>query len=386
MKYFFPIHLNGGNRGCEGIAKGTSTILRLDKSDLIGYCTDIKLDQRLGIDECVTLKQTHQRTFIEKVAFKLYKLFIHNEEKQRSLFNYQQYHRFLDEMTKDDIMLSTGGDLMCYGNNHVNYTVNYAKKNGIKSILWGCSIGENNITPEKLEALHNFTLIYARETLTQKVLFNHGIKNVVVYPDPAFTLQPEVCELPKCFDNGNVIGINLSNFVMGGFSLNTDFAQEVKLLINNILSKTTYQILLIPHVFWGNQDDRIICNAIHNQYNNCRISVLDSDKLNYCQIRHIISKCSIFVGARTHSVISAYSTCVPAIAIGYSIKSRGIAKDLGMPDWSVIDSKNIRENYLLEAFMKMEKEKQMIKDHLLKEIKPYKQKTFRMLDEINKLA
>ena len=24
MKYYFPIHLNGGNRGCEAISKGTA--------------------------------------------------------------------------------------------------------------------------------------------------------------------------------------------------------------------------------------------------------------------------------------------------------------------------------------------------------------------------
>ena len=36
----------------------------------------------------------------------------------------------------------------------------------------------------------------------------------------------------------------------------------------------------------------------------------------------------MFVGCRTHSTIAAYSTCVPTLVVGYSIKSRGIAKDL----------------------------------------------------------
>ena len=43
MKYYFPIHLNGGNRGCEGIAKGTSLILNKEPSNLIGLCTDVNL-------------------------------------------------------------------------------------------------------------------------------------------------------------------------------------------------------------------------------------------------------------------------------------------------------------------------------------------------------
>ena len=34
------------------------------------------------------------------------------------------------------------------------------------------------------------------------------------------------------------------------------------------------------------------------------------------------------MGARTHSTIAAYSSDVPTLVIGYSVKSRGIATDL----------------------------------------------------------
>ena len=34
------------------------------------------------------------------------------------------------------------------------------------------------------------------------------------------------------------------------------------------------------------------------------------------------------MGARTHATIAAYSTGVPTLVIGYSVKARGIAKDL----------------------------------------------------------
>lgn len=46
-------------------------------------------------------------------------------------------------------MLSTGGDMMCYDNNQVIYTNDIAKSKGFKTCLWGCSIGENNLTNEK---------------------------------------------------------------------------------------------------------------------------------------------------------------------------------------------------------------------------------------------
>ena len=34
MKIYFPIHLDGGNRGCEAIAKGTAILL--DKPKISG--------------------------------------------------------------------------------------------------------------------------------------------------------------------------------------------------------------------------------------------------------------------------------------------------------------------------------------------------------------
>ena len=34
MKYYFPIHLNGGNRGCEAISKRTALILKEKKENM----------------------------------------------------------------------------------------------------------------------------------------------------------------------------------------------------------------------------------------------------------------------------------------------------------------------------------------------------------------
>ena len=55
MKIYFPIHLDGGNRGCEAIAKGTAEILGLPKEQLIELCRNIELDKRLKVDDYVTL-------------------------------------------------------------------------------------------------------------------------------------------------------------------------------------------------------------------------------------------------------------------------------------------------------------------------------------------
>lgn len=386
MKYYFPIHLNGDNRGCEAIAKGTALILKENKKNLIGLCTNTELDHRLKVDDYITLQPMCKKSVLFRAENKIYKSIIHDAWKRKSFIYHYEYTPFLNQMTKDDIMISTGGDMMCYDENQVIYTVDYLHKRGIHSILWGCSIGEKNLTPRKLQALKQFSHIYARETLTQEVLSNHNINNVSVFPDPAFVLEPTPCQLPKCFSRNEVIGINLSNYVMGGFDLNSAFAKEVDSLIKFILQSTDYQILLIPHVLWKGQDDRIISNLIKGKYDlNNRISILDSDNLNYCQIRYIISKCYCFIGARTHAAISAYSTCIPTIAIGYSIKSKGIAKDIGMPEEIIVDSINIRKNQLLDAFCHLLNEADSLSKHLYNIMDSYKQKCKNAIGIIDKL-
>lgn len=345
MKYFFPIHLNSGNRGCEGIAKGTSILLGQVKSNLIGLCTDINIDRKFGVDNFIDLQEAPKWTFFDKVIRKL----IVNSERKKKYSYHHNYDAFLNLANKGDVILSTGGDLLCYNNNMVNYITNYTYSRGLKNILWGCSMGAENLTKEKEQTLRLFDVVYARESLSYDFFVSLGLKNVICYPDPAFILKPEEAALPDIFNRGGVLGLNISNYVLGGFDLNSPFGIQITRLIDYVLRETDLNVLLIPHVTWSGEDDRIIADMFYKKFNNSeRTSLLNIDDLSYCQIRYIISKCRFFIGSRTHAVISAYSTSVPTIALGYSIKSKGIAKDLNIDDVFVVDSKKNED--LVERF------------------------------------
>ena len=388
MKYYFPLHLDGGNRGCEGIAKGTASILDCPSKNLIGLCRDTTLDKRLGVDKYISLVPQQELSFISKVKRKINVSFVNDQYKRGMINTAYEYKDFFSNITDKDIMLSTGGDMMCYGDNIAVFTNDYLHKKGIRTVLWGCSMGQENLTVQKERTLHNFSLIYARESLTFDFFKSLGLHNVVCYPDPAFILKPEKIDLPNIFSQGDVIGLNLSNYVVGDFNLSTPFGKHVVNLIKYILNETIYKILLIPHVTWNHQDDRLLAKNILDRYNKYygRICVLDIDNLNYCQIRHVISQCKFFVGARTHAVISAYSTCVPTIALGYSIKSRGIAKDLGLSDQLVVNSKSIdANNTLLDSFLFGVENEKMIKMQLQNKIPQYIQEVFNVKEIIKGL-
>lgn len=390
MRYFFPIHLDGGNRGCEGIAKGTAIIIGAKKDNYLGLCKNIELDCRLDIDKYVTLIPPLRLSLIQRVANK----FIHILRRLKLNFGLNdikidQNPYFFSSMTDDDVMISTGGDMMCYGDNTPSVSSNeYVTTKGYKSVLWGCSMGPNNLSEIKKETLKKFSLIYARESLSYEFFKSLGLKNVVCLPDPAFVLSPIKVELPECFKKGDVIGLNLSNFTVGAFDLNTPFGEEVRKFIRHIIETTNKHILLIPHVFWNGQDDRIIAENVYKEFNEYpgRISVLDGNRYNYQELRYIISNCYCFIGGRTHAVISAYSTCTPAIALGYSIKSKGIAKDLRLSEKLVVDcTKSITSGCLIDSYSFLVTHYDEIKNILNETIPDYVKKPYQIKEVITGL-
>jgi len=386
MKYYFPIHLDGGNRGCEAIAKSSALLIGEQPANMVGYCRNTDLDTRLGVDQYLTLLPRQRGSYIVDRFLAALNKFLHTSttKKWRELYPYRALLRLVRQ---DDIVPFTGGDMMCYDDNELIYINNWLHERSVKTVLWGCSMGPENETAAKLKTLRNFSLIYARESLSYDYFKSLGLKNLCLLPDPAFILPAEECALPDYFEGNNLVGLNISNYVMGGVTIDSRFGQEVLHLIRHILGDTNLQIVLIPHVTWNdgyvNQDDRqmarIICEHL-----GCpeRVHILDIDRMNYCQIRYAISRCRLFIGARTHAVISAYSTCVPTIALGYSIKSRGIAKDLGLSESLVVNSKNFTDGALQRSFEYLVEHEETIRQHLLDVMPEYKQRSYHIKDYI----
>lgn len=104
MNYIFPIHLDGGNRGCEGIAKGTAEILKLNSSNSFGWCTNIKLDQRLGISKYYTLIPGNKALpFYKRVERKIQKMFLSSLKEKIQLDAKYQYRDLFKKLGKPQI-------------------------------------------------------------------------------------------------------------------------------------------------------------------------------------------------------------------------------------------------------------------------------------------
>ena len=213
-----------------------------------------------------------------------------------------------------------------------------------------------------------------------------GIRtDLVVAPDPAFALKIQDTPWPDGREHGNVVGINISHFATEAKGV-----ENYRNLIKWILENTDMEIAMIPHVVFprdpGNNDLVNIRKLLELMPESDRIFMVEGT-YNCSQLKSLISKCRFFVGARTHSTIAAYSTCVPTLVVGYSTKSIGIAQDLfGTEEGYVCSVQDMQdENMLLQAFIHMYQEEAERRNHLKTFIPEYVQRHSACVDAVNAL-
>ena len=226
------------------------------------------------------------------------------------------------------IALSAGGDNYCYPGTEIYGWLNKAyQKHGFKTVLWGCSVEPEIVAkPAVAKDLARYDLIVARESITYEAI-QAVQKNVVLAPDPAFFMKPVPCELDSRMESGNVIGINISPMIISAEQSAGMAYENYKNLIAHILKNTDSYVALIPHVVWASNDDRTVLRKLYEDF-GCDSRLILVEDHTAPELKYIISKCRMFVDARTHATIAAYSSCVSTLDVGYSVKARGIAKDL----------------------------------------------------------
>ena len=352
-----------GNHGCEAIVRGTIQLLR--KASYTVLSENVSDDIRYGlgnISKIIPAKEERRRNISFFKAYAKLKL-TGNYTDMDGLYFMPVIQRLSGY---GDVALSVGGDNYCYGNTAIYGYLNAAyQKNHIKTVLWGCSIEPDVVKePSVAEDLRRYALVAARESTTYEVVKAVGA-NVVQMPDPAFHMQPETCDTDERFLKSDVIGINISPHIIVSEGHRGAAYANYKALIQHILDNTDATIALIPHVVWANNDDRIPLKQLYDDFGqNQRLILVDDHAAP--ELKYIISQCSFFVGARTHATIAAYSTGVPTLVVGYSVKARGIARDLfGTEDGYVLPVQQLKESdELTQAFVRLYEKRDAIRSHL----------------------
>ncbi|MDO4453075.1 MAG: polysaccharide pyruvyl transferase family protein [Eubacteriales bacterium] len=376
-------HGGSANHGCEAIVRSTAKILN---APMRLFTTSPEEDIRYGVDQVAEVVEDKEQR-LNKKNF----AFFHSAVSHKLTGTDYQYikyaHKeFLKQISSTDICMSIGGDNYCYsGVDKLGYYNKMIQKKGAKTVLWGCSIEPSVLTKTVIEDLKRYNLITVRETLSYEGLKNAGIvDNVLLCSDPAFQLDRADADLPEGFDKSNTIGINVSPLVTSCGKLVMENYIE---LIKYILEQSANKILFIPHVVKPETNDKESLNILMEQFrDDSRVAMIED--CNCMELKGIISKCKLFVGARTHATIAAYSTCVPTLVVGYSIKSRGIARDIfGTEDNYVVSAQNFKDkNELKNAFQWLERHEKQIREFLEKKMPEYCQKSMIAGEAVKKLG
>ena len=372
-KIFLCGNTGSTNRGCEAIVRSTVKVLGGRSGDLFltsfAPWQDREMAREIGINIIPyggypSAVHRYGCGFIRKVCKKSV---AGQGIIQKPLFS---------RIKPGDICLNIGGDTYCYGRPVPSIALNrFAERTGIDNILWCCSIEKENIKGEILEDLKKYKYIFAREKRTYDALLESGLdaSRIVKVCDPAFFLDFSEVELPKGFVKGNTVGINLSEMTVN--PEHPHAYQNAVAVIQYVLKHTDMAVCLIPHVYniAENRNDYPILNQLYHEINHERVSIVDKE-YNCEQLKYIISNCRFFIGARTHATIAAYSTEVPTLVIGYSVKSKGIAEDLfGTTDGYVIPYTDLTENNeLLTAFQQLMENEDSVKERLHTFLPAYK--------------
>ena len=155
-------------------------------------------------------------------------------------------------------------------------------------------------------------------------------------------------------------------------------------LIESIIAGTDMQIALIPHVVWAENDDRVPLRMLFEKYKHTGRVVMIEDH-NCMELKGYIARCRFMIAARTHASIAAYSTCVPTLVVGYSVKAKGIAKDIfGTYENYVLPVQSLaQEDDLKNAFDWIYKNEDLIRTHLQSMMPEYRERAYKL--QYNKL-
>lgn len=364
-------HAGSGNHGCEAIVRTSAEILG---DNITLYSMNLTQDEKYGLHRIVDRIISDKDLEIKKYSIQWF--FSRIQTKLTGSITQEMYNRkktMFDNVQKGDIAISIGGDNYCYPGTEILGAENTLfRRKGAKTVLWGCSVEPEILEKDDVKKdIAKYDLIVARESISYEALKKVN-SNTVLIPDPAFVLKSIECPLPSEWIENKMIGINVSPLIMQASKNGEMILESYIELIKYIIGNTEYSIALIPHVVWKNNDDRIPLKKLYDMFDYTgRVVIVDDH--NCMELKGFIQRCRMFIGARTHATIAAYSSCVPTLVMGYSVKSRGIARDLfETEDKYVLPVQDLKDKQELKnAFIWLMEHEKEIRDRLIETMPKY---------------
>ncbi len=374
-------HCGSANHGCEAIVRSTAKMLN---TQLTLWSTAPDADIAYGVNGIVNVAEDTKRP---PTGARLFEFKVHHKLTGSDyLYTKFEHEDFFSSIRPGDICFSIGGDNYCYGGKeYLGYYNRAIHEKGGKTVFWGCSFEPSEMDAATAKDITRYDLITARESISYETLKAVN-PNTILVADPAFVLDSVELPLPEGCKEDNTIGINASPLIMQCAKDGSVAYEAYRRLIKHILDTTDATVALIPHVVIENNDDRILLHSLYEKFASTGRVVLVEDH-NCCELKGYISRCRMFIGARTHATIAAYSTCVPTLVLGYSVKSKGIARDIfGTEEHYVLPVQDLRDPAeLTDGFDWLLANEESIRLHLKKVMPEYIQRAYTAAEVVLRL-
>ncbi|UCG47327.1 MAG: polysaccharide pyruvyl transferase family protein [Phycisphaerales bacterium] len=374
------------SRGCEAIFRGTVRILRraFDSPKFVN--ANLDMSRRPYVPAHADRDVVHRPIIMKRWSpqWVLRQVFrrVLGGAPARLMFR-----PIRGDILECDAVLSVGGD-----NYSLDYGIPYdfvAMGEYVSSlkrplIVWGASVGPFDSHPRFARRMHEHLKrcvsgFFVREELSRDYLISHGIADdVVVMGDPAFVMEGEsVSEDRIGFALGSeAVGLTLSplmaRWVTGG-EMRAWLDRSVG-IVRCLRRQCEGPVILIPHDTRERTDDHAFMSAVLRRlgHDSKDVFLLPAD-FDAAETKWVISKMRCLVAARTHATIAAFSSCVPTVSLGYSVKAEGINRQLFGHTGYLIRGKDINERTVMETTRKVLSSENEIRG-LLRDVIPGVQK------------
>lgn len=355
------------NGGCEAITKGTMEILKNSFGDF--EVIDAYFPEKTGSwDEAIPNRLSIPITYPRRWSPRWILLQIALRT-SNTLVTHILFKKYKNYIKNTDIVLSLGGD---------TYSLDYGKPERliamgkyVKSfhkpfVIWGASVGpfcENPKFENKIlnHIRNDVSLVILREENSMLYLKKHNAeKHSYVLADPAFMMLSQYCQdkLPSDFPEKYVC-INFSD-LMAKYVTDGNMEEWINICVTTINlfhEHCSFPLVFVPHV---KSDADLLSQILKKMSNKSTIIALPSS-LNAAEMKWVISRSVCNIACRTHSTIASFSTAIPTISLGYSIKSKGLNMQMYEHENFLLYKKEITAKNIWSTFVKIQENIEFIK-------------------------
>ena len=323
--------INNGNMGCVALTCSILNMLEKISKELSTPITyfvfegEVNSEKNKNICKLLQIQEEQICSVPTRHLYRIRSMIRHPIKTKKTIHKMRKCDIFID-LTEGDSFSDIYGQYRFNGGTNVKLLI---EKMGIPLILDPQTYGPFNKEYNKKKAkkvIESATCVMARDQMSAEYVANFSEKKIYVTTDLAFSLpfhKAAIDSIEKI-----KVGLNASSLLVKNktestetkFKLKTNYDQYLRELLQLLTANEKYEIYIIPHV------ERDAGDELKKEFPNLHyLEPFD----NPISAKSFISQMDVFIGARMHATIGAFSAGVATIPTAYSRKFKGLYESLG---------------------------------------------------------